>query len=334
MLQGAGSSALPAYSTTTWPATLPINEVLFASSANTITGVTAANSSVFVSGVSGIPAWSTTLPSGLTIPGYAKSGANSDITSLTGLTGTIQAPTGITSSAGLNLVTFTYVASAVNYVNIINSITGNYPQIRGTGSDASVGLGFQSKGGVFQFSDYTGSATASIAVFDQTGAKGVGFKSPASLAANILWTLPGTDSAGFLQSNGSAVLSFGFQSVAQLTDVAWTDMSGTIGITGFTGSPTVTARYKVIGKTIFFNIQVNGTSNANTFTITSMPKTAAVDSYGDLIQATDNSTTSYQAAWTIAASGTTITVKIGNNPAGWTASGIKNAFFSGFYETT
>lgn len=68
------------------------------------------------------------------------------ITSLTGLTGTLQAPTGITSSAGLNLLGFTYTASAVNYISFTNNTTGNTPIIQGTGSDSNVTLALIGKG--------------------------------------------------------------------------------------------------------------------------------------------------------------------------------------------
>src|SRR5665213_2220691 len=97
-----------------------VNQILYSSAINTIAGLATANSSVLVTGISGIPSLSTTLPSGLTIPGYATSGANSDITSLTGLTGVIQGPTQINDPNGNAIVTFTNVSSAVNYVSFQN----------------------------------------------------------------------------------------------------------------------------------------------------------------------------------------------------------------------
>ena len=122
--------------------------------------------------------------------------------------------------------------------------------------------------------------------------------------------------------------------VANLSDAAWTDFSSTIGYTGFSGTPTTTtARYKVIGKTLFFYISVSGTSNATSFTITSMPVAAKVTTEGGLVSATDSSTTVYTANWSMAASGTTIAMWLSNNPAGWTNTGIKGTIFQGFYET-
>lgn len=72
MLQ-SGVSAAPAWSATTWPATSTINQLLYSSSANTIVGLATANSSVLVTSAGGVPSLSTTLPSGLTIPGYQTS---------------------------------------------------------------------------------------------------------------------------------------------------------------------------------------------------------------------------------------------------------------------
>jgi hypothetical protein len=66
----SGSSAAPAWSTATYPATTTINQILYSSSANVIAGITAVNSAVMISSAGGVPSFSTTLPSGLTIPGY------------------------------------------------------------------------------------------------------------------------------------------------------------------------------------------------------------------------------------------------------------------------
>lgn len=61
----SGSSAAPAWSTATYPATTTINQILYSSAANTVTGLATANSSVLVTNGSGVPSLSTTLPSGL-----------------------------------------------------------------------------------------------------------------------------------------------------------------------------------------------------------------------------------------------------------------------------
>lgn len=133
-------------STSTFADTYGINTILYNASANTVSGLATAASGVLVTSAGGVPSISTTLPSGLTIPGFAASGANADITSLIGLTGTLRAPTGVTSSAGLNLLTFTYTASAVNYIGVINNTTGNAPAVFAAGSDTNVILQLSGQG--------------------------------------------------------------------------------------------------------------------------------------------------------------------------------------------
>lgn len=81
MLQ-SGASTTPSWSTTTYPATNSVNTLLYASSANVMSALATANSGVLVTSAGGVPSISSTLPAGLTIPGYASSGTNTDITSL------------------------------------------------------------------------------------------------------------------------------------------------------------------------------------------------------------------------------------------------------------
>ena len=152
ILRSGGVAALPSFSTATFASTYGASELLYSNGANTVQGLTTANSSVLVTSAGGVPSLSTTLPSGLTIPGYALSGANADITSMTGLTGTLQAPTGITSSAGANMFGFNYTASAVNYLRFTNNVTGSPPDITATGTDTDVGMILITKGvGAFTF---------------------------------------------------------------------------------------------------------------------------------------------------------------------------------------
>lgn len=77
---------------------------------------------------------------------FATSGANSNITSMTGLTGLIEAPTGIADSAGNKLLNFIYVPNSVNYVGFENSITGVAPQLGANGSDTNIDLLIAAKG--------------------------------------------------------------------------------------------------------------------------------------------------------------------------------------------
>lgn len=61
MLQSAASTT-PAWSTTTWPATSTINQILYSSSANVISGLATGNSSTLITDGAGLPSFSQTLP--------------------------------------------------------------------------------------------------------------------------------------------------------------------------------------------------------------------------------------------------------------------------------
>lgn len=109
--------------------------------------ITPINSAVFSTTALGVGQLSTTLPAGLTIPGYAHSAANSDITSMTGLTGGISAPTFIGDSNFNEVIAFgAAVASAVNEYTFTNAATGNAPTIAATGGDTNINWDTTSKG--------------------------------------------------------------------------------------------------------------------------------------------------------------------------------------------
>lgn len=78
--------------------------------------------------------------------GAAASGANSDVTSLSGVTGAIQAPTQINDSNSNEVLKFSSVASAVNEVTVTNASTTNAPSITATGSDTNIDLSISAKG--------------------------------------------------------------------------------------------------------------------------------------------------------------------------------------------
>lgn len=161
--------------------------------------------------------------------GAAALGANADITSMSGLTGPLRAPTSIQDANGNNVLGFTGVASAVNYVNITNQATGNGPTISSVGIDATIGLNFLSKGGsFFSLTDTTGAAT--LRFYEAGNVNYVALKAGV-LASDLTFTLPiadGTNAA--LWSNGSGVLSFGTFASSNITSMT--------GLTGMLEAPT------------------------------------------------------------------------------------------------
>jgi hypothetical protein len=57
ILQSGGAGANPAYSTSTYPSTTTINQILYAFANNDVAGITAANNGVLISGSDGAPSW-------------------------------------------------------------------------------------------------------------------------------------------------------------------------------------------------------------------------------------------------------------------------------------
>jgi len=68
----SGSNAAPSWSTATWPATIAVNSVLYASAANVITELTTTANRIFATGTGGVPIWSTQLAADYT---FTSSGA-------------------------------------------------------------------------------------------------------------------------------------------------------------------------------------------------------------------------------------------------------------------
>lgn len=68
MLQ-SGSSAAPSWSTAIWPATTTVNQLLYSSSANTVTGLATANSAALVTNSIGVPIFTSTMTNGQVVIG-------------------------------------------------------------------------------------------------------------------------------------------------------------------------------------------------------------------------------------------------------------------------
>ena len=89
----SGSSATPAWSTATYPATTTINQLLYSSSANVIAGLTTANSAMLFTTSAGVPGWTGSATNGQVLIG--STGASPTLATLTAGTNI-----GITNAAG------------------------------------------------------------------------------------------------------------------------------------------------------------------------------------------------------------------------------------------
>lgn len=149
-----------------------------------------------------------------------------------------------------------------------------------------------------------------------------------TVLSNVSFTATVSASAmatGNLSASGTVVL----------TNFPASSTTWSPGFTGFTATvPTVNATYQKMGKIcfIYLNTTINGTSNATTFTITTLPFTAAGTTPPFYVQATDNGA---QCAAIGQISGTTITLTkgVGTGGGSWTGSGNKSANLLFYYET-
>jgi len=103
------------------------NELLYATGLNTYTLLSSVANSILSTNVSGVPGWITTLPSGLTIPGFKLTNTILDVN-------------------GSNLIGIGISSSAVNYLQISNGSTGNGPIVSAIGSDTNIALHLTGQG--------------------------------------------------------------------------------------------------------------------------------------------------------------------------------------------
>lgn len=102
----------PSYSTATYPSTTTINQILFSSAANAISGLTTANQGVLTTGTTGIPVITPLATNGQLIIG-STAGAPA--------AATLSAGTGITITNASNSITIAVTAGAA----VVETLTGN-----------------------------------------------------------------------------------------------------------------------------------------------------------------------------------------------------------------
>jgi len=127
---------------------------------------------------------------------------------------------GIKDDSGNELLMFTKVANAVNYVNITNSATGSDVKMEANGDDADVSVQVNSKGAAgiilggtaVTVRDVTDTAAGELRIREKAsnGTNYIGLKAPTSVTSNVTFTLPSADgtSGQALVTNASATLSF------------------------------------------------------------------------------------------------------------------------------
>lgn len=204
-----------------------VNNLVY-STASEMALLATANNGVLVTSAGGVPSIATTLPSGLTIPGYATSGANSNITSMTGLTGGLRAPTAILDTNGNEVISFTGVASAVNEINFLNGATGVFPEMRPQGGDTNIDMTIRTKG-TGQMNFTSENTTAPFRWYSGTSLQHTTVWSVPNTAAGRTITLQDLDGTMAYLADRGAVLLNTFTSSA----VAQQDITGLTGYTNY-----------------------------------------------------------------------------------------------------
>lgn len=154
----SNSAAAPSWSTATYADTYSVNNILYASGANTVTGLSTANNGVLITGAGGIPSISSTLPSavqsnitslgtitsgvwnGTVISGqYGGTGVNNGASTITlgGSLTTLGAFASTFTMTGATNVTFPTSGTLATVGATITSITGTANQVLANGTSGS-----------------------------------------------------------------------------------------------------------------------------------------------------------------------------------------------------
>lgn len=142
-------------------------------------------------------------------------------------------PTTLVDSNGNESIILTATASAVNEFTVVNAAIGNNPQLKASGGDTNIDVALTPKGsgnvdittGGLELSSKlvlqpaTSSQQGQVRLYEDTdnGANYVGFGAAASIAANLIWTLPSADgTAGqYMKTDASGTLAFASPKVVQ-----------------------------------------------------------------------------------------------------------------------
>jgi hypothetical protein len=236
VLQSAGASADPAFSTATYPLTTTINQILYSSATDTVTGLATANDGVLITSATGVPSLlANSLITGYVLtantaapPSWQSLSSSGAIISITGNTGGAEVPLlGNFNILGTGSIT---VAGSANTETVQLTGLTNHAVLLGAGTSTITSLGpTATVGQVLQSAGASADPAFSTATY------------PLTTTVNQLLYSSATDTVTGLATANRAVLTTNATGVPALTALA-TDGQLIIGSTaGAPAAATLTA---------------------------------------------------------------------------------------------
>lgn len=192
------------------------NELVYASTANTLAGLTTANSSGLLTNGSGVPAWVTATGTGSPVLSASPTFTGTPVLSTPTAT-SIQVPLlrDTNNSTVLNIATL--ASSSVNYFIMYNRVTGNGPIIASAGSDASVDFRLNTQ-------------AAGQFVFSSTSNTPFSIRNAGSYVHTTNFTMPSssaTRTVTFPDVDGTLVLTAGTSTMSSTANIIMGKANGT-----------------------------------------------------------------------------------------------------------
>lgn len=217
---------------------------------------------------------------------FAIAGANTNITSLIGITGVIQAPTFINDAAGNHIMGFTPVLNSVNFLELQGGATGQGVEITAAGTDTNISAILATKG-TGQVLLVTQNTTSPLLIYNGTLSgmfpQHLTVFSFANTAATRTVTFPDLDGTVYLSSkaNGTevanAVTASGTSGV--ITTSSLTTVSGASYAITWTNTFITTSSIVILslmgGTNTKNTLQIKATAGSGTSTLTITNNNAA-----------------------------------------------------------
>ncbi len=198
---------------------------------------------------------------------FATAGANSNITSLTGLTGVIQAPAQINDTNGNPLLVFSTTLAAVNWIILKNAGTGVSPAFFAGGTDTNISITNVAKGTGQFIIDSANTALGPLQINSGTGFQHVTNINFADTANTRAVTFPDFDGTVYLANKANGTEAANVVTASGTTGVITTSALTTAG--GANYAITWTNTFITTASTIMLSVMggTNTTQNIN-FTVT------------------------------------------------------------------